>query len=313
MDISEVIYEDLKMDWIRGRVASTMLFYYFVKHLKKKRLLVDMVIYTFENQAWEKVLCMAMREFYPQAHSVGYQHSTFSMMHLSHFFSKPESSIMPLPDKIVTSGEHAKNVFIKAGYPRKKVVRGGAMRYVCSLELRAKRRKVRDKLTILVALSINKFEAAELIWKVLKAFENRAEFKVIIKCHPLMPLEKISKLLKMRLPAHFTISDKSITDLLKESDVLLYTGSTACVEAIAADIPVVHVESDLLIDLDKLDFDPTIRPSARSVEEITERVEDIINVTEEQLSKGRKKWRDVVKNLFGKVDDSTYRLFLPEV
>jgi len=310
MDISELIYDDIKNDWIRAYVASNVLFYRFVKRLKEKHLLIDTVIYPYESLSWEKMLCIAMREFYPSAYLIGYQHSAVPTMYLSYFISKRESNVLPLPDRIVTNGRCTKDVFIESGYPKEKVVQGGAVRYTYLLEpKKIAGRQKRDKPVILVTPSI-KFEAVELIWKVLKAFEQRDEYKILIKCHPDMPFKKISEHLNVKLPEHFTVSDRPVAELLRESDALLYTCSTTCTEAIAVGVPAVHVESDLSIDLDQLDFDPGIRPSARSPEEIVKCVEAVTSMSKRELSKKRRVWKRVVKELFGAVNNSTYRLFL---
>jgi surface carbohydrate biosynthesis protein (TIGR04326 family) len=310
MDISWIIYEDLKNDWIGAYVAFDLLLYRFVRRLKEKRVPVDTVIYLYENQIWEKVLCAAMRKFYPSAYLIGYQHSAISRMYLNYFFSKRELGIMPFPDKIVANGRYTKDVFVESGYPREKVVQGGAVRYAYLLgpKMVMGRRK-KGKPVILVTPSISKFDAMELIWKIFKAFEHRDEYKILIKCHPTMPFEKISGHLNIKLPKHFTVSNKPVVELLSESDVLLYTYSTTCVEAIAAGVPALHVRSDLMIDLDPLDFNPGARLSARNPEEIVKRVEEAIAMDEKELSKKRKMWNSVVKDLFGRVDDSTYRLF----
>jgi len=311
MDISELVCEDLKNDWIGMRVASDMLFYYLVKRLKKKQLPIDTVIYTYENQSWEKILCSAMRKFYPSVYLIGYQHSAFSLMHLNHFFSRYESNIVPLPDKIVTTGRHNRDVFIESGYPAEKVAQGGAVRYVYLLGSKmSTKRWNKDKPVILVTPSIESSEAVELIWKTFKAFGHRSEYKVVIKCHPVMPFEKISRHLNIKFPEHFVISDTPVAELLRESNVLLYMDSTTCVEAIAAGVPPVHVESDLSIDLDKLDFNPGIRPSARGADEIVKCVKDVISMGEGELSKKREMWNNVVMDLFGSVNDSVYSLFL---
>jgi len=166
-----------------------------------------------------------------------------------------------------------------------------------------------DKPVILVTPSIERSEAVALIWKIFKAFGHRGEYKVVIKCHPAMPFEKISGYLNVKLPKHFIISDTPVAELLKKSNVLLYTDSTTCVEAIAVGVPPVHVESDLSVDLDKLDFNPGVRASARSTEEIVKCVKDAVSMDERALSDKKKMWSGVVKELFGNVDDSVYRLF----
>ena len=310
-DISEIINEDLKDDWVGMRMASDLLFYYLIKRLNGQRVSIDTVIHTYENHTWEKVLRVALREFYPSAYLIGYQHSTFSMMHLNSFFSKRESNIVPLPDRIVTSGQHDWDVFIRSGYPAERIVRGGAIRYAHLFESKMNVKRLKgERPVVLVTPSISRFEAVELIWKVFRAFEHRSEFKVVIKCHPMMPWEKISGDLKIRFPEHFVISNRPISELLKESDALLYMGSTTCIEAMAAGVPAVHVESDFSIDLDPLDFSPEARPCARNPGEVVGCVDEAIAMDEEELSAKRKSWNRIVSDSFGEVDESVYRLFL---
>ena len=310
MDISEIIKEDLKSDWIEGRAASDMLFYHLVKRWKENQLLIDTVIYTYENHTWEKVFCTALRKFYSSTYLIGYQHAVPSRMFLNYFFSKHESKIVPLPDRIVTSGNYSNDALIKSGYPREKAVLGGAVRYAYLLEQKMEvKRKSKGKPVILVAPTILE-SAVELIKKTFDAFEHRSEYRIIIKCHPFAPFEMVSKYLNIKFPRHFTVSNIPIPELLKESDVLLYTSSTASIEAIAAGIPVVYVGSDLSIDLDPLDTHPKARASARNAGEIAKCVEEAVSMNKWELSKKRKIWNRVVKDLFGRVDDSIYRLFL---
>jgi hypothetical protein len=311
IEISDLIFDDLKNDWNGARVAFDLLIYRFVRRLSEKGIPVDTVIYPYENQIWERVLCAATRRFYPSAYLIGYQHTTIYKMYLNYFLSKHEVGVLPFPDKVITNGRRYKEVLTESGYPEGKVVQGGAIRYAYLLKPSVhEERKKGDKRVILVTPSISESDAVELIWKVLEAFRSHTEYKVIIKCHPAMPFERISKRLKVELPKHFFVSDGPVADLLKGSDVLLYTYSTTCVEAIAAGVPVVHVEPDLSIDLDPLEFDPEARLSARNPEEIVKRVEEAIAMDEKELSKKRETWSGVVRGLFGKVDDSTYRLFL---
>ena len=310
IEISELIREDLKNDWIGARVAFDLLLYHFVQRLKEKHHPIDTVIYPYENQIWEKVLCAAMRKFYPSAYLIGYQHSTIFTMLLNYFFSKQEVGILPFPDKIVTNGKYPRDLLVGSGYPEKKVVQGGAIRYPYLVEPKVgERHKKMGPPVILVTLPIGESDALELTWKVLKAYGARGDRRILIKDHPVTPFEKISKRLNVKLPEHFALSNKPVPELLKESDVLVYMGSTTCVEAIAAGVPVVHVGSDFSIDLDPFDWNPEVRLSARNPEEIVKCVEKALAMDENEYSKKRKIWDDAMKSLFGRVDDSVYRLF----
>lgn len=315
MDIREIIEEDRNRDYSELRMPSDMLNYYAIKNMSKKGILISRFVDHYENHTSEKVIRIATKEFYPKAKLIGYQHSTFSSMHLEYLFSEKEFSILPFPDYIVTNGEIDKELFLGMGYPKERLVRGGAVRYEYLLSSKVNYRRLnKEKPTILVTTSINKPDALELMFKVINAFgkEECKGYKVSIKCHPFMPFEKIRKELNLRIPENFEVSEVSIPQLIEQADILIYTSSTTSLEAIAQGVPIIYVHSDLMIELDPLDFNRNIAFCARSPEEILEGVSYFLNMSEQNLDKKRKEWRGIVEKMFLKVDDSVYSLFLEE-
>ena len=308
MDINEIISEDLKKDWIHHRKADAMLLNRLVKRLKEKNLDIEELIHIYENHTWEKVLNASMLEEYADSSIIAYQHATFSKMFLHFFFSKKELGIIPLPHRIVTNGPYYAEVLLESGYPKGCVASGGSIRFA-----HVRKQKVRAgkkaKKTVLVTLSIAQTEAEELLWKAKRAFESKGAYDVIIKCHPLTPFKKISRVINSELPRNFTVSNASMPNVLSESAVLVYTSSTTCIEALAAGIPVIQVQSDSLVDLDILDLFPDARLSARTPEELRNCVDKALRMNKRELANKRKKWQSVVKEMFGKADESTFRLF----
>ena len=310
MEISEPIYDDLRREWAGIRTASSLLHYEVVKHWKNARIPIDTFIYTYENHVWEKAYCMAFREFYPSTKIIGYQHATVPKMLLFYFFSQDELPLLPFPDKVITNGRYIERLFKESGYAPEKVVCGGAIRY----EGMKKERKVAIKKgtsnpVILVTPSIDKNESIELIQKVLAAFGQTDKYKIILKFHPVIPYPSIAKDLGI-LPEHFIISDKPVSELLKESQVLLYTSSATSIEALSVGVPVLHIESDFTIDRDDLsDFSPSIRKSAKSKDDIIRMTEEILKTDEKELSKQRVIWEDMVSEIFGPVDERVFDLF----
>ncbi|MFH2106776.1 MAG: hypothetical protein ABII22_05945 [Candidatus Micrarchaeota archaeon] len=310
MDIAAIIDEDVRKDYGGIRMPSDILVYHAIKNMKKNRILISNLIEPYENHTNEKVARIAVREFYPDARITGYQHSTFSSMHLEYLFSKEEFAVLPFPDEIITSGDQDKRTFTEWGYPIDRLVRGGAIRYADVLQLETNNRALNpDKPTVLVTTSINKPDALELVWKTIKAFENGEKYRIIIKCHPYMPFKKIIKELGIPVPGHFEISDTPIPKLLDETDVLVYTSSTTCLEAIAKGVPIIYVGSDLMIELNPLDFDPDVAFCAKKPEDIVKGVEYWVGMKKEELDKRRKDWKGTVQKMFCKVDDKTYSLF----
>jgi hypothetical protein len=314
LDISDLLKSDFEKDRENIRTASNLLLYDIVRAWNKKDIKIDSLIYTFENHTWEKVFCIAFKEFYPKTTIIGYQHSVLSRMLLNYFYSSNERKIIPLPDKIITNGKYPEKILKESGYPKQTVVCGGAIRYVNLLKeinthKEDKTRGKTQKWTVLVTTSIDRREASELIWKSTKAYEDTDEYNVIIKCHPVIPFKKVVRALgNFNLPKNFSISQKPVAELLETTHALLYTSSTTCIEALTVGVPAVHVESDFIVDIDPLDFSPNSRKSARSPSDIKKSVDSILSEDKRKLlqMEGVK----TVGELFGEINDQVYDLFI---
>jgi len=312
IDVSEIIDDDFRNDWQGTRTALSLLLYEVVKRWKNARIPIDTFIYPYENHVWEKAYCIALRRFYPSTKIVGYQHATVPKMLLNHFFSKDELPILPFPDKVITSGKYFERLFKESGFPPEKVICGGAIRYAGLVNRGKKSSRKKDtssKPVILVTPSIDKNEAVELVWKVLQAFGQTDKYKIILKFHPVMPYTNITRALGL-LPKHFIISDKPVSDLLKKADILLYTYSATSIESLSLGVPVLHVGSEFMIDLNTSDFPPGIRRSAKSKDDILKMTEEILKTDGKGLSEQREMWQDTVADIFGPVDESMFDLFL---
>ena len=310
LEVSEIIIDDFRTDWSGTRTASSLLLYDVVRHWKNAGIPIDTFIHTYENHVWEKAYCIALRKFYPLTKIIGYQHSTVPKMLLNNFFSKDELSILPFPDKVVTNGRYPEKLFKDSGYDPQKVVRGGAIRYesITNKEKVATKKNLHS--VILVTPSIDKNDTVELVWKVLRAFGQMNKYKIILKFHPVMPYPNIADDLGI-LPEHFTISDKPVSELLRESHVLLYTSSATCIEALRLGVPVLNIKSDFIIDRDNLsDFPSSIRRSAKDRDDIVRMTKEILETDEKELSEQRVRWKEVVSEIFTPVEQSVFDLFL---
>lgn len=311
IEVSEIINDDFRRDWLVMRTASSLLLYEAVKRWKSAGILIDTFIYAYENQVWEKAYCLALRKFYPSTKIIGYQHSTVPKMLLNHFFSKDELPILPFPDKVITNGRYTERLFKESGYELEKVVRGGAIRYISLMNRKDTpvKRNISSPV-ILIACSIDRNETIELVWKVLRAFGQMNKYKVVFKFHPDCPYRFIAKDLGI-LPGHFIVSDKPAGELLQESHVLIYTCSATAIEALALGVPVLHINSDFTIDRDNLsDFPSSVRESVSTEDDIVKATERILEMDEKELSKQRVRWKEVVSEIFGPVDESVFDLFL---
>lgn len=212
------------------------------------------IIYPFENQPWDKMLCLAAKELNKNIKLVGYQHSNVPLLLLNYFLGAGESSTMPLPHVIVTDGEYTLKLLENAGYGEVKLVNGGALRYEYLHKTGSGLTRQKKQLkTILVALPYSRNLTEEMLLAVFNAFKDLAggQIRFIIKFHPEVPLAH----LKIELPpwpAHFQKTDRPLSEISKEVDLVIYSSSTIGLEALLGGVPVVRYCPEHTIELEPL-------------------------------------------------------------
>ncbi|MEW6679507.1 MAG: hypothetical protein AB1297_00600, partial [bacterium] len=79
---------------------SNLLEYYAYKNYFAKQKDKKLFIYPFENQPWEKMVLLAIKDSGISIRTAGYQHSSVPEMLLTNFLGKNEAEVMPLPDNL---------------------------------------------------------------------------------------------------------------------------------------------------------------------------------------------------------------------
>ena len=279
VQLSRIISDEFNNDTLTTRREESYLKYLSTQSIAA-RLHPSYFIYLFENHVWEKLFLAGFRNHSPETKTAGYVHTIVREMYTCYSVSENEYGHIPLPDTIVVSGAHAGVSLARSGIPSDRIRVGGALRYPEILRSPAEVVSVsHDNKTVLIALSAGINESLELVMKGLQA-ASLPDISVIIKCHPLLPFEKIATYAG-NLGGDATVSDEPVEKLLKKTDLLLYSETTVCVEALALGIPVVHVRSDCRIDMNILEGLPSVK-SERDPEQIKK-------VILEGLTRGRHK------------------------
>ncbi len=312
-DVSDILTETERFDWITTRAADVRLIANVVRQWSR-RLAVRSFIYTYDGRSWERGYCLALRERYPQARLIGYQHSTISSMWLDYFISPKEWGRVPFPDRVVTNGAYHYDLLRKNGIPEQALACGGAIRYgALGGEAAGARceRSDRSVVRVLVTTSIVMTQAAELLRAAIEAFADPRAFRVTVKFHPCFPAGRVlAEAGAGTLPAHVAVVDAPVSELLRDADVLAYTDSTTAVEALAHGVPIVHFVSSHEIDTDVLaDFDD-VKVPVGTPEELRKAVLEV--VAPEYRAARARRWREVVDLLLPPPDEKTIELFMPE-
>jgi len=279
-----LVWREIAQEWGDLEFPSTQLWYRTVRRIARRhRHAVHLVVYPFENQPWEKLLCLAVRQEIPTAHLVGYQHAALSPLWLNYFFGQAEVGHAPVPDVVVTSGPMGRRLLIEGGFPAERVWQGGTFRFeslVRNAPVSHRARDARDgQRRVVVAFPISWPHAAELLQALLEAFltpvvraQTEQQILLQLKCHPLLPIHKLLRK-GQRLPPWCAVADEPLAQLLPEADVFLYAPPTGSVwEAKAMGVPVLKYRGELFdFDArDTLDRDPLAECSRETLRQRVE-------------------------------------------
>lgn len=216
------------------------------------------IIYVFENQPWEKMLCMAALK--RNIKISGYQHSSIWRIFLAQFIGKGEESFIPLPHKLITSGPHFAELYKRGNIPKEKVVVGGAWRYVHiagndEAGVLAKT-QINSKPIVLISICIDISIAQSMLRNILRMIsDNKLESEMTfwIKTHPGHTTHELKALNK--LISGYRMVNKPFGQLNKDVDTVICSTSTIGLEAffcgkkVISYIPENLLAGDALLDM----------------------------------------------------------------
>lgn len=219
------------------------------------------VIYPFENQPHEKLLCLAWRQAAPEATLVGYVTAGIPTLLLSFFLGAGEDAFQPLPDTIVTNGPASRDLLETNGYASRRLIDGGAFRFEHLADLvSAGTASVAGPIArVLVPLPTVACYARELLASLAEAFReplldpsSGRPVECVVTFHVDLPRERVVDETQT-LPPSIVLSSQGVGELLSQSALCVFvppTGSWR--EALIAGVPVLRYRPDTL-DLDPID------------------------------------------------------------
>jgi len=179
---------------------------------------------------------------------IGVPHSSIRFWDLRYFFDpriykRNSNCDFPMPDKVAVNGPVAKDVYIRGGYPKNKIIEAEALRYLHLLDVKRKSSDVTlpssRRITLLVItdyLIEDAYKQLSLLERCPLAFNN---WDTPIKPHPCCQPLDISRYPRL-FGSGATLSHDSLDKLfLLPSIVYCGSNSTAALEAYAIGVPVV--------------------------------------------------------------------------
>lgn len=224
----DVPYRDLNIRYLLvrerlnqlGQNLSSIEFWLYKYALPKWGIKLTSLSYIspFEMLPAEMVCAYTWRKsFNKTGNFAGYYHSLVSRDYLSYHVTKEQVNSLVFPDKIVVNGSLAKSVLLRQGLPLSKIANGPALRQVFGLNEVNPVNK--DSLVILLSLSLDHSAALlSSLAKISAWIDLALNVPVIVKPHPMLPIENVLKVLKWkRLPSSWQLHHGEMTDVLKKS------------------------------------------------------------------------------------------------
>ena len=253
-DVKSLLKKAIKKDF----QSSRFFYHLFVYRATKtffKMIRTERVIYPFENHNWEKMMLQAIQEVAPQVKTVGYQHAAVPRKQLNFVIGEQEKEIMPLPDVLLTTGEAVKTILEKHfHFPTERLRVGCALRQknIQKPELETRFTPL-DVKNVLIALPGKLQEDLAILNHLTPVILGHPDIYFVCKPHPLadqLPLKTHLKTLGVGDNVSFS-ADK-VDSVLKTMDLVLYTTTTVCLEALLVGIPVCFVDLGEIVDPDPL-------------------------------------------------------------
>ncbi|MDD5045090.1 MAG: hypothetical protein PHG51_06075 [Candidatus Omnitrophica bacterium] len=212
-----------------------LFYYYCYRNLAEKLPSGASMIYTFENQPWEKMLNLALGKNFKK---IAYQHMTIPINWLDYHISVFEKG-SPAPDVILASGNKWLD-FLRIYYSSCQIEDAGAIR-LQHIFSRGKDRKENKANTIVVALSIFPEVTVSLQRQILSCLATGefGGYKFLVKPHPYSwrSALRANELLKYD---NCELTGKDMEQLLEDCCLLVTSASTVVFEALSLGVKALY-------------------------------------------------------------------------
>jgi hypothetical protein len=286
---------------------------YLLKRLVEKNVEVDCFIYPLENNPPEKPFILAVREYYPDARLIGFQHTAWLKEQMSVVLLPEELSYHPLPKRIVCSGRRYLDILKSSGFPPDILVPGPNLRYT-TVNLLVGTSNPNDGSVprkLLIILNYDSNQNMELLEKAGHALRSQGNIRVLIKAHPTTDVQRMSSYLQdIHFPRYEWVTGTVMEQLAQAHAVMMAGGSVSSMETIAAGVPLVRVSLENNFDFDCLWDDESLPSPASTASELRRCVDEALKSGRAEREHLRQYGKVMVENYFEPVTAEMLRVFL---
>ena len=318
------VFDLMGREWRRWFLGSQVPFYLAMARATEravKSLGISHVVCFLELYPLARAVYYGAKRGNPAVTTVAYQHANINSMKLWYAYRPAElvsragsgggtTSTMPIPDRYLFQGQNGMKVLLESGYPEDRCHVTGSPRYDVlgdivsqgpGISMSAGGAREDGKTRVLVTPSLSRQDARELIEVVAHASERSPEWEVLVKPHPLCPVDEYVNAVTNRANGGMSIRvvEDDLHQLIRRADVVVTSYSTAGDEAIALGRPVVCYAG--LRPCGATFVDIPAAPVVRSAEGLAGAVQRLLNDSD-HLRRYQSRWPELVMGSFYMLD-----------
>ena len=251
VDVSDILRFELART-LNGVQIFQLLHYDTVRNMLKE-MRIETFLLTFENNPWERMCIRACRDHSPMTQVLGCQHTVVPEAALNMFVYPTENTLVPLPDRVLTTGEIPKNIILRySDYGQVPVVSACALRYEYLFSIKPKPRLKSQGHILLVLDGVE--QTQQMLQFVLGQLGSQRPYRLRIRCHPALPWSLLTRKFHIDISPYdnVEISEGALSEDLEWSDMIIYWQSTVVLEAINWGKPAINYKPSDILSYDPL-------------------------------------------------------------
>lgn len=311
-DISDLINAELAS--CSGKIQIYQYLHYAATRALLKKIAVKCFLLTYENNPWEKMCLLALREQASQTEILGYQHTVTPQASVNMFISAEEETVIPKPDRVLTVGVATKDIIDRYTQISSLPVQAAcALRYEVLWSLKPLART--KTFNILLALD-GIVEVYEMVNYVIQQLIDQKKYKIIIRTHPVLPISLIENKLfykLARLPFVEISQGYSPIQDIERTDMTIYWGSTVALESLWMGKPIINFDKEDLFSYDPLFDCPHFKWTVNPHQELRPVLEEIYALADEDFLASYQNAHAYLVEYFYPVNSANMASFLPKI
>lgn len=224
IDFSLIINEELNSKQEFYSEFQSKLKLIFIKNLKLSNLKVKKVIGRFENQSVDRAWNYGFRKYFPESEVLGYQ----GFLYYPHLTNQTptayEETAKLIPKKIIVTGKILKKTRLEF-FKNAKIIFGPSLG---KQDIFNKIKMKYEYKFVLALCGIKSIDEKLILWSK-HALKHNKKLKLIIKPHPILPLNKITTYNHVDQKEQMIISNENVKTLLQKTEILISSGPTSII------------------------------------------------------------------------------------